>query len=143
MAVYLIHFDKPISTQHTTQHYIGYAADVEKRLEAHQNGTGARLTAVANERGITYQVVRIWSDGDRTLERRLKNQKNARRYCPVCQGWHAAQTEMRLDPDGDDIWPDVPGKDDITREQVLTERHWRQCRTPPKPVEWDCTDIPW
>lgn len=83
MSVYLLHFHKPISDKHTTQHYLGYADDVMRRLAQHRAGTAARLTQVAKERGIGFCLVRIW-DGDRSLERALKNQHNAPRLCPLC-----------------------------------------------------------
>jgi len=85
MSVYLLHFLKPISDKHTTQHYIGYADDVAKRIELHRSGHGARLTEVAKERGIDFVVTRIW-DGGRDVERRLKNQKMGPRLCPFCSG---------------------------------------------------------
>ncbi len=82
--VYLIHFDQPISPNHTTQHYLGYTSRRKSlRLDEHKAGTGARLTQVANERGIDYEIVRVWK-GNRQLERQLKNQKNAPKLCPVC-----------------------------------------------------------
>lgn len=81
--VYLIHFQKPISDSHTCQHYLGYAKDIEARLQDHLSGHGARLCQVAIERGIEFEIVRTW-EGDRKLERQLKNQKNAPRICPVC-----------------------------------------------------------
>lgn len=84
MAVYLIHFDRPISPKHTCQHYLGYAEDVEARIKAHRAGNGSRLCEVAAERGIGFRVVRIWPDGDRTFERKLKNRKNAPKLCPCC-----------------------------------------------------------
>jgi predicted GIY-YIG superfamily endonuclease len=83
MQVYLLHFQSPISPSHTTQHYIGWAEDLESRITAHRNGRGARLCQVAKERGISFTVVRTWQ-GDRKLERQLKNRKNAPRLCPVC-----------------------------------------------------------
>lgn len=81
MTVYLIHLDKPL--EHA-RHYVGYAEHVEQRLAHHRNGTGARLLAVCNERGIEYDIVRTWDGADRTFERKLKNCKHAARYCPVC-----------------------------------------------------------
>lgn len=83
--VYLIHFDKPISPDHTCQHYIGYTTSLKKRLAEHKAGSGARLCQVANERGIDYKVVRTWSNGTRRLERQLKNRKNSPRLCPICK----------------------------------------------------------
>lgn len=81
--VYLLHFERPISPAHTTQHYLGYADDLEQRLAEHRAGTGARLTQVAKERGIGFVLVRTW-EGGRTRERQLKNQKNSMRLCPIC-----------------------------------------------------------
>lgn len=84
-VVYLLHFSRPISSAHTTQHYIGWAQRLESRLAHHQAGTGARLTAVAVARGITWEVARTW-EGDRTLERRLKRRHEGPRLCPLCPG---------------------------------------------------------
>jgi predicted GIY-YIG superfamily endonuclease len=83
-VIYLLHFDRPISTLHTCQHYIGWTDNLYERLLAHERGQGARLTQVALERGIGWRVARTW-DGDRQFERRLKNRKNARLLCPICQ----------------------------------------------------------
>ena len=83
MAVYLLHLDQPISNH--AQHYIGYAEDVDERVARHRAGNGARLMQIAAERGIGFEVVRIWPDGDRSFERHLKNQKHAWRHCPVCR----------------------------------------------------------
>lgn len=80
--VYLLHFESPISDKHTTQHYLGYAHDLDARIELHRLGRGARLTEVAKERGIKFEVVRLW-DGGRKLERRLKDIHGAR-LCPIC-----------------------------------------------------------
>lgn len=84
-TVYLLHFDKQIAPgKHTCQHYIGWAYNLEGRLKEHRAGRGARLTQVAAERGIGFEVVRTWS-GDRNLERKLKNRKEGPALCPVCQ----------------------------------------------------------
>ena len=83
-VVYLLHFDRPIAPgRSTTQHYIGYAANLAARLQEHARGQGARLTQVAVERGIGWQVARLWR-GDRRLERRLKDRKEAPQLCPLC-----------------------------------------------------------
>lgn len=82
--VYLLHFLSPIAPgRHTTQHYIGTAEDLAARIQAHSLGHGARLVQVALERGIKFQVVRVWHGG-RPFERRLKNGKNAPVLCPIC-----------------------------------------------------------
>lgn len=84
MAVYLLHFDSPIGGR--ASHYLGYAKNVNARVSHHREGTGARLTQVANERNINFEIARIWENGDRTLERKLKNRKNAKQLCPKCTG---------------------------------------------------------
>lgn len=81
--VYLLHFERPISDRHTTRHYIGYCDNLAVRIQKHWHGAGARLTAVARERGIAFEVVRVWRGG-RQLERRLKNRHESPRLCPVC-----------------------------------------------------------
>lgn len=82
MSVYLLHFDKPY---HHAKHYIGYAVNVEERIADHAAGRGARLMAVINEAGITFQVARVWEGANRRFERKLKRRKNAPRLCPICK----------------------------------------------------------
>lgn len=79
--VYLIHFDRPVAH---ARHYLGYTADIDKRMAMHQRGAGARLLQVCKERGITWTVawVRI---GDRNEERRLKNWHKSSQLCPICK----------------------------------------------------------
>jgi predicted GIY-YIG superfamily endonuclease len=81
--VYLLHFERRISERHTCQHYLGWCKDLNKRLAMHRAGWGSRLTQVAIERGIGFEVVRTWA-GSRELERLLKNRKHGGRLCPVC-----------------------------------------------------------
>ncbi len=45
---------------------------------------GARLLQVVRDAGISFHVARTW-DGDRKLERKLKNRKNAKFLCPECE----------------------------------------------------------
>jgi predicted GIY-YIG superfamily endonuclease len=75
--VYQLLFEKPISESHPAQTYTGWAADLAARIQAHKLGRGARLTQVAKERGIGFEVVRVWRGG-RGTERRIKNLKNGR-----------------------------------------------------------------
>lgn len=93
MTVYLLHLNQPLPrgvspTGKPLQaaHYIGYADDLEGRLHHHRQGTGARFTQVCCERGIDWTVARTWDgeQADRTFERRLKNGKDAKRLCPLC-----------------------------------------------------------
>lgn len=81
MAVYLIHFDPPYKH---AKHYLGFAEDVLPRVWAHQTGHGARLTQVAVDHGCNLVLARVWEDGDRKLERKLKRRKNAPKLCPIC-----------------------------------------------------------
>lgn len=81
MTVYLIHFKRPLAH---ARHYLGSCEDLEKRLERHRQGRGARLMEVIKERGIEWECVRTW-EGGRDVERKLKNQKHAWRHCPVCR----------------------------------------------------------
>jgi putative endonuclease len=54
---YLIHFDEPIGN---AQHYLGFAPDLQGRMKKHRTNKGAKITAIANNRGIGYRVVRVW-----------------------------------------------------------------------------------
>lgn len=83
--IYLLHFDRPISDSHTTQHYLGYSEEWENRVNQHRDGDGSRLCQVARNRGINFTVARLWI-GDRDLERQLKKRKNSKRLCPICTG---------------------------------------------------------
>ena len=60
MHVYLLHFKGRINSAHTTQHYLGYAKNLDERIQQHRQGKGARLTQVAKERGIAFQVAEVW-----------------------------------------------------------------------------------
>jgi predicted GIY-YIG superfamily endonuclease len=86
-VVYLLHFSRPISDKHTAQHYAGWAYRLDSRVNQHLKGRGARLTQVARERGITFEIAAAWP-GDRNFERKIKNSKNLRRYCPICRKAH-------------------------------------------------------
>ena len=79
-TVYLLHFTAPYKH---AKHYTGWALDVGARLAEHANGTGARLTQVIAEQGISFTLARTWQ-GTRKDERRIKNRKEAPRLCPFC-----------------------------------------------------------
>ena len=84
--VYLIHFESRINPEFPCQHYIGYTPkDVARRIATHRAGgyDAARICQVAAERDIPFTLVRVWR-GDRQLERRLKNRKEAPHLCPIC-----------------------------------------------------------
>lgn len=130
---YLLHFSHPISAAHTCQHYIGWCIDLNVRMAMHRAGKGARLTQVAVERGIGFEVVRTWP-GSREFERYLKNGKRAPRLCPMCCSHHgrrcpvtrATQLELPID----DFPTLAPGRLDWLEIQI--QRNWRAAR--PQPV---------
>jgi hypothetical protein len=86
--IYLIHFDQPIGDLRNPRgfasHYTGWTLDLPARLIDHAAGRGARLMQVVGERGIGWQLARIWT-GTRTRERSLKRSGGAARRCPACQ----------------------------------------------------------
>jgi hypothetical protein len=87
-VVYLVHLDKKLGSDHPkggAGHYLGTTVDLDRRLTQHRDGTGARILAAANQRGIAYDVVRTWPGG-RDVERQLKNRRNAPKLCPTCTG---------------------------------------------------------
>ncbi|RPD44078.1 endonuclease [Paracnuella aquatica] len=80
--VYLIHFQDKL---HHAQHYLGFVeTNLAQRIQLHLSNRGAKLIAAVNNQGIRWQVVRVWHKGDRNLERKLKNYKKSRCFCPIC-----------------------------------------------------------
>jgi predicted GIY-YIG superfamily endonuclease len=81
--VYLIHFKESYKG---CNHYIGYCEEdnLESRFSRHKSGCGAKLLRALNIAGIDYEIVRTWPGKDKHFERKLKNQKNAHRFCPIC-----------------------------------------------------------
>ncbi len=79
---YLIHFDEPIGN---AKHYLGFAPDLQNRMVKHRSNKGAKLTAIANNKGITYRVVRIWKVPEPfyKAEKYLKG-LGAADLCPHC-----------------------------------------------------------
>lgn len=94
--VYLIHFESPIgnpdSPHGTAQHYLGTTSDLARRLGEHSRGESThctRIMAAVHAAGVGWALARTWErpDGDGyELERKLKNWKNHRKLCPICQG---------------------------------------------------------
>jgi hypothetical protein len=95
MALYLIHFAQPY--QHAN-HYLGFVdtdrhplqTALESRMAYHRAGRGSRFLRAVNAAGIDWEVVRVWEEGTRTDERRLKSHSSTR-LCPTCNhlGWQA------------------------------------------------------
>jgi hypothetical protein len=88
-TIYLLHYaaaiGNPASKYGTAQHYTGWARNLPARLTHHARGTaGVPITAAFAAAGIGFQLARTWP-GDRTRERRIKNQGGASRHCPLCK----------------------------------------------------------
>jgi len=81
-TVYLIHFDRPFKH---ARHYLGWALDLDARLEQHRNGQGARLLNAVNLAGITWSVARVWTSVPIQFERALKLRRDATTLCPTCR----------------------------------------------------------
>ena len=82
MAVYLLHFDQPVYG--LSQHYVGFTTNLPQRIAMHRSGHGARITAIAAKKGIAWELVYVWEDGDKPFERQLKKKGNFKRYCTIC-----------------------------------------------------------
>lgn len=88
--VYLIHFGRPfVRGKRSCQHYLGSTiVGVENRMFLHRAGRGSKLMRLVSEEGIPWSVVKTWEttrEERYRLERRLKNQRNHKRLCPVCK----------------------------------------------------------
>ena len=93
--VYLLHFERKLKH---AQHYLGYSENhksLNKRIECHMKGNGSKLVAAFVRAKINFVIVRVWGRGDRNFERKLKNQKNAPRLCPICKKGIAFQEWLR------------------------------------------------
>jgi predicted GIY-YIG superfamily endonuclease len=62
---YLLHFEPSFKQ---AAHYLGWAADIEPRVNAHKHGLGARLTQVARAAGCSMVLVRgvAWEESEAT-----------------------------------------------------------------------------
>jgi hypothetical protein len=81
--LYLLCFRERLGTdKHSIKHYLGFAWDLDARLEKHRAGQGARITQVLRERGIGWDVAAVWP-GNRGVENELKLH-SATRICPRC-----------------------------------------------------------
>jgi putative endonuclease len=78
---YLLKLSKPLgTTKHSARYYLGSCTNLNKRIEQHKQGTAAAFTRAAKDKGICFEVVRVWTvktiQEARQLERNLKNYKN-------------------------------------------------------------------
>ena len=82
--IYLLHFKTPFKH---AKHYLGFVQSpegLEARLKKHASGSGAKLMRAVSQAGIEFELARVWPDGDRTMERQLKNRNNTPTLCPCC-----------------------------------------------------------
>lgn len=92
-TVYLLHFERPYNGP--MQHYVGFAADdLNRRLDAHREGTGGRTTRLAFSKGIAFTLARTWPGSPR-LERQIKS-RGPSNYCPLCPRWSSATAPSNL-----------------------------------------------
>lgn len=88
MALYLLHWDPPLPGGRFPQHYLGWTnRSVEERVLDHLNDgpRAARVVVAAVQYGCEIRLARVWPEGDRTLEAKMKKAKTGfRRVCPVC-----------------------------------------------------------
>lgn len=87
-TVYLICFG---GSFHHARHYIGWCkeGEEERRLSQHLGGKkagGSNLVKAAADTGLPVRIARTWTGKSRNFERALKNQRNAPRFCPCCNG---------------------------------------------------------
>jgi hypothetical protein len=84
VSLYLLHFDPKYKH---AGHYLGYADDPWKRVSEHRHvpSKASPLVRAALGAGATVVIARLWHDGDRSLERRLKRQGGLSRHCPFCR----------------------------------------------------------
>ena len=80
-VVYLLHFNAPYFH---ARHYLGYTEDLPGRIKIHNSGNGSPLIRSIVAAGIGFELARTWLDKNRTYERRIKDQHNAPRFCPIC-----------------------------------------------------------
>jgi predicted GIY-YIG superfamily endonuclease len=79
--VYLLHLHAPLGH---ARHYIGWSSSLDRRLAHHLAGSGARMLAIARQRGITWELARTWPGSTRKREAQLKRKGGASRMCPLC-----------------------------------------------------------
>jgi len=80
--VYLLHFSRPFGH---AKHYVGVTRrEIDKRVDEHRRGQGARLCKLAVEAGIELILARVWINVPRDFELKLKNRGKAC-VCPICK----------------------------------------------------------
>lgn len=81
--IYVLKLERPLgNAKHQAQYYVGYSKNkytLGLRIEHHRKGCGSSFTRAAVKQGIGFDVVLIM-EGDRSVERKIKNQKNTKRF---------------------------------------------------------------
>lgn len=84
-VVYLAHFTNPLVRKNgKVRHYIGLTKNVADRFTRHAKGSGNGLMYKAFQQGEVI-LVRVWKQNG-VFERKLKNYKSAKTFCPICRG---------------------------------------------------------
>lgn len=91
--LYLLHFDEPL---HHAQHYLGITTDLDERMLRHFNGDGAKLTAEFARLKIGFTLARAWTNATQEIERKIKEKKNGRLYCPICYPHKARKSKLGI-----------------------------------------------
>ncbi len=99
-TVYLFCFSRPMGNLSNSRaqatHYLGWGnGDASERIGNHLAGRGSALTRAAVAVGIKLKLVKTWV-GDRNLERKLKNKKNAKGICPECKKAYNEAAKIRM-----------------------------------------------
>lgn len=90
--VYLLHFDRPYPAGRRPRHYLGVAADLDRRVADHRRGNpgkGGSLTRALKAAGIEFKLARSWAfetaDEAFEFERKLKRRRRHSAHCPDCK----------------------------------------------------------
>jgi GNAT superfamily N-acetyltransferase/predicted GIY-YIG superfamily endonuclease len=82
--IYVLHFEHK---HHHAQHYVGCTEKLLQRLTAHAIGHGSALCRHLHTIGVNWQLATLYTTTHaqmRRMERSLKNQHHAHRYCTIC-----------------------------------------------------------
>lgn len=88
--VYVLHFEHHLGGH--AEHYIGCTEQPVQRLTAHAAGAGSRITRALREKGYGFRLGTLATcnyAAMRRIERDMKGQHNASRYCALCHGDNA------------------------------------------------------
>lgn len=102
--IYLLHSDVRLGGAGSSgaQHYLGFAHDerIVTRLWEHIYGASTpAIVRAFRERGANLEVVALWPNGQRALERYLKRLGHLPQRCYICMG-RAAPPELASLPAG-------------------------------------------